>query len=168
MNRSRRKWDDHMIRLSSKHLANAIWQPYLDFFGSCLVSVSVYQKMLSLFFSPHLALSRLFCYPLFYFQQTFIPDLLFPFWFSQCPPLFFLPSHFLPPIWLPSLHCHWQEVMPFLYCCKIENEDKLSLIMCLLHSVTISEQKELKKVQGEILYLHVWLLNMTAKPPCYF
>lgn len=126
MNHGRRKWDDHMIRLNSKHVANAIWQPYLDFVALVgFLSVCIRRCF---HFFPHLIL---LCHTFFVFLCFIFSRLL-----SLYPPVsfllfcvlssFFLPSLFLPPIWLPSLHCHWQEVMPSLYCCKIENEDKLS------------------------------------------
>lgn len=48
------------------------------------------------------------------------------------------------------------------------NDDKLSLIMCSLCSMSISEQSGPKKDQGELAYLHVFILNLTAEPPWCF
>lgn len=136
-------------RLNSKHLTNAMWQPYLD---SVALSVCVRRCFSP---SPHLAPSDLFCFPLFYFQQTFIPVLLFPFCLSVYPSFTSLAASTT--CLATLLHWHWQEVMPSRHCCKIENEDKLFLIMCLLDSVTVSEHKELKKVHVFYKYTHTYL-----------
>lgn len=154
MSHSRRKWDDHMIRPNCKHLQNIIQQANLD-----IVAVGGFLSVSIRRFDAFLHLS--FCNFLFSFPQT-TPLLVFSVFSYLVPP----PLFFIHPTWLPFLH--WQEIIPSLSCWKMENDDKLSLIMCSLCSMSISEQSGPKKDQGELAYLHVFILNLTAEPPWCF
>lgn len=150
-----RKWDDHVIRLNceafgKRHPTASPWYCCRWWF-----SVSIYRVM----FSSPLCYSVTHCVVSF----CFLPSrLLSLYLYYLSPSLFPLPPFFSPPpTWLPSPHrCHWQEVIPSLCCWKMEIEDKLSLIMCPLGLMSIwVGQRE----RGEMAYVHVRILNLTAK-----
>lgn len=111
MSHSRRKWDDHMIRLNCKHLANAIRQPNLDIVAvGGFLSVCIRSCFASLSSPPFCSVTH-FVVSSVSFQQTSVPLLLFSVFSHLVLPSFFsLPSH------LALLHCHWQGVIPSLCC----------------------------------------------------
>lgn len=112
MSHSRRKWDDHTIRLNCKHLANTILQPEFDVVAlGGFLSISIRKCFSSPSSSPFswfithflvlsAAFSSHFCPP---FCASFAPFLL--------PPLFWLLIHLAP---LPALSLAWCQSFPLL------------------------------------------------------
>lgn len=142
----------------SVSIANAIWQPNLDIVAVVsFLSVSIWRCVASF---PHLsfAMSHVVCCPLFSFQQTSIPFLSPILCFSLFPlPLFF----FHHPRGSPSSTVIGRKSYLFS---AAEKFRQMSLIMCPLHSVSISEESGTKKERGEMAHLHVCVFNLTAKP----
>lgn len=136
------------------------------YFNCWWISVSMYQKMFCL--TSFLLSHTISCF-LPFFQQNSVPFLC-----SLPTPLhallifsslLFVPYH--PPCTPPCTDTGRKSCLPSA-AGKMENEDELSLIICSLRLVSISEQSGTKEKQGEIAYLHLWVLNLTAEPLWYF
>lgn len=136
MSLSSGKWDDHMIWLNFQHSANTIQQLKLDIFKMLVIFLSapLVKPLLTLFFfffgiSTLFVPTHLHPFPHCSIFPSFVPFL--------CSPLF-LTTHLHDPLSPLACTVVWQDVSathPLL-----KNEDKLSLIICSLRRMSISEE----------------------------